>query len=340
MLNVKYSDDEIADLMKRLSEGHFDDQSDWELCYQQCLQLVVQTIAQHNLPASQYAPQSRFGGNRWADEDFAAIAHEWCAEMIGDEATAVLGCGLTDRHIANLTKQSIRQFVVDQVKASPKRDLYNSFKEALKENMVLLDGEAREELRIPETPFPKQRKELNSRQRSYSVPEVQEALQIIASQFPSGWTKETLFDCLLKWTGVDDCVGHSLDIESDDGGSAVSSLVDETRTSAPEAFLKGIEAAKAILGKFSNSDCKLIREYLVPNKLGLVILEDAAANLGISKSTLSVRSNRLWEQIKAFEFKEFDARDFEWKRGFFSEILGKSFGIPFDESGTDSLGYN
>lgn len=327
------SDQKIATLLRNLVDDQFDEVTDWDTCYQ----LVAQVISRGNFPASQYAPDSRYGGTEWTDDDYFAIAGEWCAEMFNHGARKLLGHGLTDRHVANAAKQSIYQFVVDRVKGSPRRDLWDSLKEALKDFETLTYGEPIYERQIPESSFPWQKEERSNRQRCYSAHEVRDALAVVGSLYPTGWTKLSLFNFLVQWSDAGDGNDTSLDIETEDGGSASKNLVDDRSGSKVDSFALGRLDAAGLLAQYSDAECKLLREYVIPNKMGLVVLKDAAKELGIAQSTLSDRAKRLWEQLKAAEFEETAARDSQWKRGFFSEILGESFGIRLDEPSTDSL---
>ncbi|MCA9139011.1 MAG: hypothetical protein KDB00_19700 [Planctomycetales bacterium] len=327
------SDQKIAALLRNLAAGQFDEVSDWDTCYQ----LVVQVISRRNLPASQYAPESRFGGAEWTDDDFLAIAGEWCAVMLDYGAAGIVGQGRTDRHIANTAKKSIRDFVHDRVKGYPKNDLWKSLKEALNDFESLLNGETIREPRIPDSRFPIQEKEKNSRQRCFSVPEVRDALAIIAQVFPTGWTKLSLFECLVEWTGVGDGKDTSLDVHDEEEGSASSRLADEHRNSNVNSFLMGEADAANLLDRYPETERRIIRGYVIPNKLGLVTLVEASDKLGIPRSTLSDQGNRLWKQLELAEFEETADRDTEWRRGFFSRLLDDSFGNPFADLSTDSL---
>jgi hypothetical protein len=313
------SDLQVATLMKKLATKQFDEVIDWDTCYQ----LVAGVIARSNLPASQYAPESRFGGFEWTDDDVLAIAGEWFADMLDHEARLIIGQGRTDRHISNTAKQSIRQFIIDRVEGNPRRDLWESYKKALKDYVALLDGDFIKDRRCPDAHFPRQSESRALRQRYYSVPEVRNALAIIAESFPTGWTKDSLFDCLVEWSGASNDKAVSLDIERESGGTASHDLVDEKRSSHPAVFLLGREDALSLLNSFSESERRIIKEYVFPNQLGMITGKVASIRLGIPESTLHDRGSLLWKRIETTEFGDSEAHDPDWRRGIFFEILGE-----------------
>lgn len=305
------NNEQLAQTIARLAARNFEESVDWPVCFN----LVRQVVLQRNLPAEQYGPSSRFGGEGWTDDDWVSLAADWVCFIGGLRATRLLGVEREAAHIANAARIAVYHFVLGQGKASPQSDLLAALKEAMPDFRNLLSGATIHDRSPPDERFPMQIGERLPHKRVVSVPEVRDALKVLESLHPDGWTFESLYKCLIEWSALNELGQESIDAHESGGG-----IVPEKRTTSVDAVSTGREAARALISQLDQSELKILREFLIPNVLNEIVLTQAAESLGMSTSTLHDRASRLQRKLSSIEF-EMESLDSDARRAFFDEIL-------------------
>lgn len=317
------TDQQIAETVSRLAGGQFEEAL-WPVCYK----LVRREITRRNLPARDYAP---VGSSNWTVDDFTALADEWLVQISGDRARKLLGTDRTNAHVANAARRSIYHLVLEHAKTTPRRDLWAALQEALPDFISMTTGDPRPDWTEPNKPFPwQQREQRSARRRAVTKNEVYAALTILQSQQPSGWTSENLFTCLESWTEIAGTIEQSLD-----GLSGREPSTSDYQIGAPDSDSIGRDVAQSLLRKLDKNERAVLRGFLVPNGLGDITLEQAAKDLGIAKSTLHDRAERLKTKLASMEHADAIAMDAASRQAFFDEILGQESGNPTAEPSTE-----
>ncbi len=263
-----------------------------------CVAFVRREVLRRGLPARDFAPDSRFGGTRWEPPDFEALASDWALSIRGRVAGQLAQPSCTPDHIANLARVSVRQFLLRQQRQSPRSDLVAAVNQVLPEFPQLLARDSSSaERRKPNFPFPWQsERERSSRSRFVTCGEVRAALTLIRSSQPCGWTKYQIIRVLADWSGASAHAGVSLDSGDLPEPAAADS-------EPPEAELQARELARTLLARLTGEEQELLRHFVIPNALGRVTLQEAAGKLGIGRSTLHDRANRLWNKLSQIGFE-------------------------------------
>lgn len=321
------TDQQIAETVGRLAKGQFYAKLDWPVCYE----LVRREVTRRSLPARDYAPSSRFGGTDWTVDDFTGLAGDWIVFIRGERARRLVGEGRAAAHVANAARRSIYNLALGQARTTPQRDLWAALREALPVYPSLTTGDASPDPAIPASAFPwQQAKERTARQRAVTTPEVRAALRIVQEQRPTGWSVEGLFNCLSSWAGLTGANEQSLDAMG-----IWEPPTNEARTGAVDSASIGREAARALLRELDEGERTVLRGFVVPNGLGTVGLEQAAASLGMSKSTLHDRAARLKAKLASTEYGKVATMDAAARRAFLDEILRAESGNPAAEPSTE-----
>lgn len=319
---MKLSDRMITESLGRLALGQFDPELDWPVCYE----LVRREVLRRNLPARDYAPSSQFGGTDWTTDDFTELTGEWVCLIRGDRAVRLLGKGRTSAHVANSARRSAYHFVVGKMRRTARQDVWAALRDVLPEFGGLTVGPSTSDWQVPETPFPWQEtRERSAHQRAITSIEVRAALELIQSQQPSGWSHETLFQCLVMWTALPDSKEHSIDASALDLPAA-------NDTAAADSALIGREAARTLLRKLTENEKVVLCGFIIPNGLGYLGLEQAATALGVRKSTLHDRAGRLLQKLASLEQEHVHELDAAARKAFLDEILQVSGKPPSEQS--------
>lgn len=315
---MRPTDQQIVELLGRLSLGEFDEIADWSMCFK----LVRDVIRHRKLPACDYAPTSRYGGVEWTNEDVIEICGEWIVLIRGDRARGLLGQDQTPEHIANTARLSVFHLLLGQKRPSASQDLWAALKEAWQDFKFLATGCPLDIPKTPSTPFPWHHKDVRStRRRSITVPEVRDALAIIKEQNPSGWSVRAIFNYLRAWSGLARGGDQSLDAHD-----CCELMADESKVGQVDSESIGRDAAAALLRNLDDKECTILRDYIIPNGLGSIGLEEAATALGLSKSTLDDRAKRLKKKLASTEFGEVVTMDSAAKSAFLAKILDRTSG--------------
>lgn len=302
------SDDAIAQTMRRLAAGRFNESTDWPVSFR-----VVRGVVRSHRLSVKFAPTSRYGGADWSDDDFEELAADWIIRMRGSkaaqlvreapvvvghrESSAELSEAQRNKRIADSTRKSVYYYVLSQRQCSPATDLYCSISEAVKEKEFtdLLNPSiaASQVDRLPEAAFPWNRDKPPSERRRYvSVTEVREALNIVRRYSPDGWTVRRIFDLFLRWAAIPQPWEVPLQI--------LSNFEPHSPSSDPSlnTEAQGAHVAERILAKLKTwmtaEEIVLFQAYYVPKHLGIhLTLEQLSARMHLPRSTLHDRIKRL-----------------------------------------------
>jgi len=323
------NDQEIADMINRLSKGLLSESEYWTLCRP----LIESEVRRRRLPAKLYAPSSS-GGSDWTEGDFDGLAADWVCAIRGAKAARLLHDKENASHVANAARLSIYRFTLGQVKAGPSDDLWNALTDVIGEFPSLISDGPDHEPRSPHEPFPWQTTERSARQRAVSADEVRDAINIIIRLRPHGWSKETLFNALLRWAGLDHQRNLSLNFEGDDGQDMSGSLPDNLAELADSRMI-GEEVAKEFLATLAESEIDLLRVFIIPNGLGRMTLSDAAGRLGISTSTLHDRAKRLKDKLNTIQVDGVTELGPKAQEAFLSTLLNEQSGNIASDGSTE-----
>ena len=321
------TDEQIAACVARLAEDRFDPDADWAVCFA----IVQQEVLSRRLYSRDYAPSSRFGGSEWNKDDFSELTADWIIHVRGARASRIARAGRSASHIANSARLSAYHFVLGQLRRSPQSDLRASLVDAVSEFPELLQPGYAEDLgAVPVDPFPFIRRDpsQSARHRSVSTSEVRDALEILSDKYPRGWDLRTLYRVLAEWSGV----GGDFEI-SLEGSGLPESAARDTERGGPDSELIGRDAARAVLAVLDDQERQILCRYILPNAVGEATLEQAAGELGVSKSTLYDRAKRLVDHLGTLRSEGIFSLDPAAKKAFIGEIMKKSSGKdPGDQS--------